>query len=148
MTDSKPPSRRRYEEENPTVSFRISKNSKEELDQLVQDLDLTKKGWFEGVIAEESGRFSAVFEQGFTKGEKKGYDDGYDDGYEEGRQDAYQEYVSVVPCADCGEPVPVNTEERRSRLYETIEQLHIDWSARPPPGTLAPDIRHDACDSN
>lgn len=145
MTDSKPPSRKKYEANNPTVSFRISRESKEELDQLFEGLDMTKKDWLEGVIADESGRFSAVFQQGFTKGKKRGHDEGYDEGYEDGRKETYEEYVPVVPCIECGEPVPINTEARRKTLYETIERLHADWSSLPPPGELAPNIEHDEC---
>jgi flagellar biosynthesis/type III secretory pathway protein FliH len=144
---SKPPSRRRYEAENPTVSFRISKEAKRELELLVEDPDQSKKDWFEALIADERGRYSVIFEQGHTKGKKRGYEDGYDEGYEEGRKDAYQEYVPVVPCEDCGEPVAINTEEQRETLYNTIKQLHAEWSALPPPGQLAPDIRQDECPS-
>lgn len=145
MGDSKPPSRRRYERENPTVSFRISREKKEELDQLVEDLEKTKKDWFEGVIDEERGKFSAAFDQGFTEGDKSGYDRGYGEGYEEGRQDGYEEFVSVVPCVDCGEPVAVNSESRKRELYEAVERMNAEWSARPPLGTFECDIRHDEC---
>lgn len=145
MGDSKPPSRRRYEQENPTVSIRISKETKDKLDELVENLETTKKAWFEDLIEEENGRFSAVFDQGFTKGKKRGHEEGYDEGYEEGRRDGYREFVAIVPCVDCGEPVPVNTEERKQKVFEAIENVNADWTAMPPPGTLSCDIRHDDC---
>lgn len=145
MPNSKPPSRRRYEKENPTVSFRISKEKKEELDSLVEGLEMTKKEWFEDIIADEAGRFSAVFQQGKTKGEKKGREEGYEQGYEEGRKEAYEEFVATVPCKRCGEPVAVDTDRRKRVLYETIEKANADWSNRPPPDTFECDIAHDAC---
>lgn len=145
MSDSKPPSRRRYEAENPTVSFRISKDAKEELEALTEDLEITKKCWFEQLIQEEEDRYSDVFQEGHSKGKQEGYDDGYEDGYEEGRKDGYQEFVATVPCIDCGKPVAVNSEQRKKRVYEAIERLNQDWSSLPPPGTLTCEIRHSDC---
>lgn len=91
MSDSKPPSRREYEEQNPTVSFRISKEKKEELDSLVKRLKVTKKDWFESIIDEESTKCSAVFQQGMTKGEKEGFDKGFDEGFDEGYTEGYED---------------------------------------------------------
>jgi flagellar biosynthesis/type III secretory pathway protein FliH len=145
MGDSKPPSRRRYEEQNPTVSFRISKEKKEKLNSLVNNLEVTKKEWFESIIDEESTKCSAVFQQGLTKGEKEGFEKGHAEGYDEGYKHAYQEFVAKVPCAVCGEPVAINTERQREELYNTVDKINLDWSAQPPLGTLKCNIQHDEC---
>lgn len=147
MSDSKSPSRRRYEQNNPTVSIRISRETKDQLDELVDDLEKTKKSWFEELIEEERGRFRAVFKQGFTKGKDQGVEEGYEEGYREGRRAGYQEFVATVPCVNCGEPVPINTNERKARLFEAIERVNQDWSALPPPGELTCDISHEECPS-
>lgn len=145
MGNSKSPSRRRYEEANPTVSFRISKGKKDELDELVDDLEITKKEWFESVIDDERGKFSAVFQQGKTKGEQQGYEKGHAKGYDEGFDDAYDEMVATVPCIVCGEAVAVNTDQRQKELYDTIKNINYEWTSRPPLGTLECDIQHRDC---
>jgi flagellar biosynthesis/type III secretory pathway protein FliH len=141
----KPPSRRRYEEQNPTVSFRISKDKKEELDSLVKELGITKKEWLEGVIGDDREQFNKAFDDGFSAGKKGGYDTGYDEGREDGREDAKDEFVITVPCSFCDEPVPVDTEERQEKVSATIAKLHTDWTNMPSPMDLGPDIHHETC---
>lgn len=148
MSDSKPPSRRKYEEQNPTVSFRISKTAKGKLNEHVADLKITKKEWFENLIEDERGRFRAVFRQGFTKGRKRGREEGYDEGYEDGRRAGYKKGVAKVPCAECGEAVAVDSDDRKQKLYEAIERVNTEWTALPPPDTLECDIRHSDCRSD
>lgn len=104
MSD-KPPSRERYEEENPVVSFRISLPMKEKLDELVQDLESTKKDWFESVIQDSLDA----------------YETGYSDGYDQGRED----YRLEVPCAICGEPV-FASEGAQERIYDILDQLSVE----------------------
>lgn len=145
MDESKSPSRKRYEEQNPVVSFRISKDAKEEFDALVDDLDLTKKEWFEQTIEDDSKTFKSVFEQGKTKGRNQGYDEGFDEGYEEGRKDTYDEIAVTVPCNECGEPVVIDTDDRHRALWDWVEQMNGEWSALPPAGVMECPIQHETC---
>lgn len=122
----KPPSRKRYERENPTVSFRISRDKADKLDELVDGLETTKKDWFESIIGDEDGRFSAVFEQGFTKGQK--------------------EAAVSIPCWICGEPVTLDTDGRKERLWDLVETLNeADNYSAIPFGVEEFRFRHDAC---
>lgn len=141
MGDSKTPSRKRYERQNPTVSFRISKERKEDFDKMVEGLETTKKEWFETVIGEREQTYSQVFKQGKTKGRRVGYDDGYDDGYEGGRVDAAPE----VPCSACGEPLKVDGEEGQQRLWDVIELMHGMSAAPPGAVDIAAELRHSEC---
>jgi hypothetical protein len=118
MSD-KPPSRERYEEENPTVSFRISREKKETLDELVENLGVTKKDWFESIIEDEATEFDDVRETA------------YDEGYEDGRAD----FQIKVPCAVCGERV-ILRQEHNDEVYRILERLSRNgpFSAKPPTG--------------
>ncbi len=65
MSD-KPPSQERYERENQTVSFRISRDKKEQLDELVDDLEIIKKEWLEDIIGEEARDYERVWEEAYS----------------------------------------------------------------------------------
>lgn len=138
MGDSKPPSRERYERENPTVSFRISREAKQKLDQLVDGLETTKKAWFENIIEDEKQTYDQVFAQGKTKGRDEGYEEGFEDGLAEGSP--------TVPCMECGEPVDLTSQAERDKLYEAIEKLQ-QFSSIPPEQTHRDLVgfRHVAC---
>lgn len=122
----KPPSRERYEEENPVVSFRVSRSVKEQLDALVDDLDMTKKDWFESVIQDSLDA----------------YDDAYDDGFEAGKE----AYAVSVPCAVCGDPVVVDG-RGEERINEILGRLSTEgpFTAAPPKGELDWTLGHKEC---
>jgi len=142
MGDSKTPSRKRYEEENPTVSFRISKERKGDFDEMVEGLETTKKEWFETIIEEREQTYSQVFKQGFTKGRKQGYSEGYSEGYDDGSVDA----APVVPCAACEEPLRLDGEDGRQQLWDVMESMHGMSAPTPKTMELAADLIHSECE--
>ena len=154
MSD-KPPSRERYEQQNPTVSFRISREKKETLDDLVEGMETTKKEWFETVIEDTKQQYDAVFEQGFTKGRREGFADGreegcaegYDEGYDDGYGQARDKYHVLVPCAGCGRQM-VLTEPGKEELWQLLSQLSAQgpFTAKPPSSVgIDWTMGHEAC---
>jgi flagellar biosynthesis/type III secretory pathway protein FliH len=143
MGDSKTPSRKRYEERNPTVSFRISKQRKEDFDEMVEGLETTKKEWFETIIEEREQTYSQVFKQGFTKGRRQGYDDGYNEGYDDGSVDA----APVVPCVECGEALRLDGEDGRQQLWDVIESMRGMSAPTQDTMELVADLIHSECKS-
>jgi flagellar biosynthesis/type III secretory pathway protein FliH len=111
----KPPSRERYEAENPVVSFRISREKKENLEELVAEHGTTKKDWLESVITDASQQYDAVWQQGHTKG--------YEEGKQEGYQEAKAEYLVEAPCDVCGEPMTVQSEEMKAAIFDLLTQV-------------------------
>lgn len=102
----KSPSRERYEEENPVVSFRISQEAKEQLDELVEQLDTTKKDWFEGVIQERAQDTESAWEAGY--------------------QAAKDEYCVEIPCVICGEPTELVKEDSKEQVASILMDIADD----------------------
>lgn len=96
----KSPSRERYEEQNPVVSFRISKEAKEQFDELVETLDTTKKDWFETVILEQAQDLDNAWEAGYRA--------------------AKDEYCVEIPCVICGEPLELTQEETKDEVASIL----------------------------
>lgn len=96
----KTPSRKRYEEENPVVAFRVSKETKESLDELVEQLDTTKKAWFERIVAEEKQDVDAAWERGYEA--------------------AKEEFMLEIPCVICEEPMPIVKNETKEKIRDIV----------------------------
>jgi len=96
----KTPSRKRYEEENPVVAFRVSRETKEVLNELVEQLDTMKKAWFEQLVAEEQQEVDKAWEQGYEA--------------------AKQEYMLEVLCVICPEPIPVKTDDMKEKIADIV----------------------------
>ncbi|OKY77286.1 MAG: hypothetical protein BTN85_1934 [Candidatus Methanohalarchaeum thermophilum] len=80
MNNEKPPSRKKYEKNNPVVGFRISKESKKKLNQIVEELDTTKKEWLEKVIRNEE----RDIERAKKKAKKGSWERGYNAAVKDG----------------------------------------------------------------
>ncbi len=80
MSNKKPPSRKKYEENNPVVSFRISKEAKKKLNQLIEDLDTTKKDWFEKIINDDKRDIEKVKNEASKSSWERGYNAAVEDG--------------------------------------------------------------------
>lgn len=132
MSD-KPPSRERYERENPNVTFRIAREKKEKLDQMVDEMEMTKKDWIESVIDDTEQNFEAA----------------RDTAYREGFQNAREEFEVTVPCAECGEAMHLD-ESQKVELWRILKRLPelSSFTALPPQSTLedyAWKVTHDEC---
>lgn len=99
----KTPSRKRYEEKNPVVAFRVSKETKQALDELAEQLDTTKKAWFEQIIDEK----------------KQDVDEAWQQGYET----AKDEYMVKVPCVICGKLMPVERDDMKGKIADLLYSI-------------------------
>jgi len=99
-TANKPPSRERYERENPNVAFRVAREKKEQLEEMVEAMETIKKDWLETVIDETDQDYTSAREEARESGYKK----------------AKEKFQVPVPCADCGKAVSP-TEEAKNHLW-------------------------------
>lgn len=113
----KPPSREKYERENPVVSFRAPKEIYGSL-QVVKEkqgksyLDIMKAGlglYEVKVRAEEEVRREA-----------------YDEGFEEAANIACDAFLVTYPCSKCGKDITVDTEEEKKAIREFM--INAGWS--------------------
>jgi len=119
MSPDKKPARRRYENQNPVVSVRISREKAEQFDEITEGMEVSKKDWLEGKI------------EGSKQDMEKVREKAYDKGFEEARE----EFMMVVPCAKCGEAMYLRNvgegEGIRGRVFELLEGLSGGFTSRP-----------------
>lgn len=101
----KAPSRIRYEETNPTVSCRVSKEIYDKLQSLKQKekksfADILKVGL--GILRSDSEK------------EVKAYQRGYDKGYRK----AEEEFKVTYPCSVCGKIIALTSENEKRAASE------------------------------
>ena len=118
------PSQIRYEKNNPTITFRMSKEEKERIEQMA-------------VVAHTS--VSDLVRMALFKLEKEltdMYQDAYDDGFESGKQEGFNEgkteganeWAIWVECWVCHEPVWI---EPDSNHHQTIQRRTENYIAHP-----------------
>jgi len=113
----KPPSRERYETNNPTVSFRASRGLHEKLNEIREK---TGKSYAD-IIKESLGVQKTQAKNAY----KKGYDAGYDIGFEHGIQMSQQ--FCLGNCSVCGEYLEwdLDNEKDVALLRKTINDAEI-----------------------
>ena len=103
----KPPSRERYEKENPVVSFRVPRKTKELLNESKERDGKSNAYYLQvglGVTGAEAKKEEEVREQA------------YGDGYEEGYAEAQRTYGVTYRCAVCGRPITVSSKEAKEAI--------------------------------
>ena len=108
-----PPSRRKYEEANPVLSFRVPKEVYNTVQARMESegigrLEILKAGL---------GLFE-VRDRAEKEIRQKAYDEGYDDGVNA----ACKCFGVTYPCSGCGEDIMVDTEEEK----KAIRQFMVD----------------------
>jgi hypothetical protein len=93
------PSQIRYEENNPTITFRITKAEKELIEVLAKDAGKSISTLVRMALLDVQKEFTEALCEMWDKGE----DDGFDKGNKWGYQKAKQEYEITYPCSICGE---------------------------------------------
>ena len=110
-----PPSRVRYEEANPTVSVRISREFHEELEDLKEMSDLSMADILKAGLDKLKPDVDQFYDQGLK--------DGYEMGYEMGEE----EFKVLATCSGCGKAhLPVVGE----RMKAVAAQRLFGWSAK------------------
>lgn len=98
-TRHKPPSRIRYEKNNPIVSFRIKKTSYEELKTLLKNQGNSIGDFFKVALKKQQIDYDKLTAGGYDKGFEDGHEDGFGEGWEKGFN------CFNVPCKICGKPM-------------------------------------------
>ena len=107
----KPPSRVKYEKENPTMSFRMCRADYEEIEDIkeaegLSNADLILIG--AGKVRAQQSRESAI--------QKIGYDAGYRSGYEE----AAKRFKVVFRCKICGQAMEVEHDNVKEAIVRFL----------------------------
>ena len=119
----KTPSRIRYEQRHPTISFRVSKELYERLQKAKQTegksyTDVIKRGL--GLIEVKIGKEKDIHEKAYREGHRNGY------------TLAESNYKITVPCAECGEEMEVRDEHVKRAIKKYLvenEWRHADCSS-------------------
>ncbi len=113
-SNPKPPSRVRYEQENPTISFRLPKELHEELRQLLRDSNRSFADLARGLLEAQKPDWSRAHERGYEDGFGEGWQEGLKKGYAVGYDKAKKLYRVTYKCAICGEELEIDTPKEKS----------------------------------
>jgi hypothetical protein len=104
---TKPPSRKRYEEDHPVFSARVPKGIYDRI-QAVKE----KEGWSNTGIFKVALGLIEVKE----RAEEEVRQQAYDEGFEEGIASAEELYSVTYPCSKCGKEIIVGTDEEKRAI--------------------------------
>lgn len=110
----KSPSRKRYEKENPIINFRIDREIKEDLEEMLEDIETTKKDWIEARVDEDIEFYRDVIDQHGLSGYMAAFNFGHDK--------AEEKYNVEYPCDVCGEPLEVTKEEEKEKIFQILKE--------------------------
>lgn len=113
---SRAPSRVRYEQDHPTVSFRVSKELYDRL-QTVKDA--------EGKSTTDVLKMGVRLLEVKVRKEKEVRDQAYDEGYEKGYEEAASRYEVSYPCEICGKMIVVMSTKQKEAIKRYM--LKYGW---------------------
>jgi len=110
---NKPPSRIKYENNNPVWSVRLTKELYIALNNFLRKSIQSRKEFIEIALNKKEAKFTNIIDQESSKGYKDGYDQGYKTGKNEKikevaneyYQKAIKEYGITIPCNECNEEI-------------------------------------------
>lgn len=108
-TRRKPPSRVRYEAQNPTVSCRVPKDVYERMEELRNSEDMS----FADILKVGLGKLEPKAQQS-AKARKIGYEEGYDE--------ARRRYCVTYACDVCGKPIAVQSDEEKQIIANCMRR--------------------------
>ena len=97
------PSRIRYEEQHPTVSFRLPRPLYDKLKSHISDRGISFADFVKEALGEQQARLPGI---DIAKVRREAYGKGYEKGFDE--------WVIEFPCAGCGEEAPVIPDSGKS----------------------------------
>ena len=115
MSKHKPPSRIRYEQNNPVLSVRMPKDFHEALKKHQQETGRSVRTILALALNKITANYSQVktkairegYTKGFSYGQKIGYDAGYTKGLNEGYTQGRKNFEITYPCIDCNESMSI-----------------------------------------
>jgi len=113
----KTPSRIKYEQSHPTVSFRVSR-------ELYDRLQAVKRA--EGKSNTDILKVALGLIEVKVRAEKEIRLEAYDEGWEKGVNSTWDVLAVTYPCAKCGKEITVDTEEEKKAIRKFI--IASGWS--------------------
>ncbi len=108
----KPPSREKYEAENPTISCRVDLDTYQKL----QKIKLDEGKSFADIMKIGLGELEAKFLK-----EQEIRESSHKSGYEEGYVEGMMEFGVTYTCSVCGDPVAIDSNEEKEAAAEYME---------------------------
>ena len=108
-----PPSRKKYEEDNPVVSCRVPK----ELYNRLRAIKKAEGKSMADVLKAGLGLFEVK-----VRTEKEVKQEAYEEGQINGYELAESEYKVTYPCSICGESIEVTTDEEKKAIAEYMRE--------------------------
>ncbi len=130
----KPPSRIKYEHNNPVVSFRVKKAWYEEFKKLLMENDMSIGDFFRIGFKKQKANYNLSRRNGFNAGKKIGYNEGHSKGYPKGYPKGYSEGYDKGKtdwgiwyfCSICGEKIYVRPNSNSHK--DIIEHMkEVGW---------------------
>jgi len=110
----KKPSRIRYEEQHPTVSFRLPKGLYDKLKSHISDRGISFADFIKEALGEQEAKLPGI---DIGKIRREAYDEGYDK--------AFDDWAIDFPCAVCRERLPITP---NSDCHKAVKQfLKKNW---------------------
>ncbi len=106
-----PPSRKKYDQDNPVVSFRVKRKDKDRFTAIREKLGMSHGDVYNaglGVIEVKVGAEDEIRQKA------------YDEGEESGINRAAAVYMVTYPCSKCGKMMEVGSEEEKKAIRKFI----------------------------
>ena len=131
MVKKKFPSQKKYEEENPAITFRIKKHEKELILGMVEKSGKSVSDIVRMSLLDKEKDFSEAYDkascEGYDRGIIVGKNQGYKDGYTEGYNKSKVEFGLKITCKKCDKTFYIATDyDFRAGIIEYMDR--IGWS--------------------
>ena len=103
----KPPSRIRYENNNPVFSVRMPKAWHDRLNQMLEASNQSRKDFLAQALGIKTGNSEPMKQQDFIKGYKEGYKEGYKNGRKFGHDEGKKKCIVALSCYKCEKMVDI-----------------------------------------
>lgn len=100
-----PPSRKRYEQDNPVVSFRVPRKDYDRFVAIRENLGMSHGDVYRSGLGVSEVKVRA---------EEEVRQEAYDKGFEEGIAAAIDVYMVTYPCSVCGKPIELDSSEQKA----------------------------------
>jgi len=111
------PSQIKYEENNPTITFRMTKEEKTEIEQMAEDSGKSISELVRIALLGLKENFKETLERKRSEGYRHGENNGKRMGKEEGLAEGKDKYAIRINCWRCHKPICI---EPNSPYYDTI----------------------------
>lgn len=118
------PSQIKYEENNPSISFRMKKKEKEKIRQMAKKSGISISELVRVSLLDLEKDFSEIYNKSNKEGYDQGRKDGFKEGIEKGNTDGYNNGMNSwaiwINCWKCGKPFFIipNSKEHKKVIDE------------------------------